>query len=94
MAKKIDAAEIKKMLKAGNVIIGTERTMKNLRLGKVQKVLVSSNCPADVEKSISYYAGLSGAEIHKLEYPNDELSVMCKKPFSISVLALLKGASK
>ena len=94
MAKKINAAEIKKMLKAGNVLIGTERTMKSLKLGKVQKVLVSSNCPAGVEKDINYYAGLSGAELHKLDYPNDELSVICKKPFSISVLAFLKGASK
>ena len=94
MAKKIDAVEIKKMMKSGSVVIGTERAIKILKLGKVQKVLVSSNCPANVEKDINYYAGLSGAEIHKLEYPNDELSVICKKPFSISVLALVKGAGK
>ena len=94
MAKKINAAEIKKMLKAGNVLIGTERAIKNLKLGKVQKVLVSSNCPTGVEKDINYYAGLSGAEFHKIDYPNDELSVICKKPFSISVLAFLKCASK
>mgnify|MGYP001562637441 FL=1 len=94
MAKKIDAAEIKKMLKLGSIIIGTEKTLKNLKLGRVQKVLVSSNCPEKVEKDITYYAGLSGAEFHKLDYPNDELSVICKKPFSISVLSLLKGASK
>jgi len=94
MAKKISAAEIKKMLKSGNVIIGTERAIKNIKLGRVQKVLVSSNCPEGVEKDISYYASLSGAEIQKLEYPNDELSVICKKPFSISVLAFLKGANK
>ena len=90
MAKKIDAAEIKKMLKSGSIVIVTKRTINSLRLGKVQKVLVSSNCPASVEGDINYYAGLSGAELHKLEYPNDELSVICKKPFSISVLALLK----
>ena len=94
MAKKISSAEIKKMLKSSNVIIGTGRSIKNLRLGKVQKVFLSSNCPAGIEKDLSYYAGLSGAEVHKLEYPNDELGVVCKKPFSISVLAVLKGASK
>ena len=94
MTKKINAAEIKKMIKSGNVLVGTERTIKNLKLGKVHKVLVSSNCPAGVEKDLSYYAGLSGAELYKLDYPNDELSVICKKPFSISVLALLKGVSK
>ncbi len=94
MPKKIDAAEIKKMLKAGNVIIGTERAIKGLKSGRVQKVLLSSNCPTGVEKDINYYAGLSNAEFCKLDYANDELGVICKKPFSISVLALLKGATK
>ena len=94
MTKKITSTEIKKILKSGNILLGTERTIKGLRLGKIEKVLVSSNCPSRVEKNISYYAGLSGAELHKLEYPNDELGIICKKPFSISVLAVVKGASK
>jgi len=94
MPKKITLAEIKKMLKSGSLVIGTERTIKALKLGKVQKVLLSSNCPADVEKDINYYAGLSGAEPHKLEYKNEELGAICKKPFSVSVLSMLKGAGK
>ena len=94
MGKKITSAEIKKIVKSGNILLGTQRTVKGLRLGKVEKVLVSSNCPARVEKDLNYYAGLSGAEIHKLEYPNDELGIICKKPFSISVLAVVKGAGK
>ena len=91
MSKKITAAELKKMLKSTDVVIGTERAIKNLKLGRVQKVLISSNCPSNVERDITYYSGLSGAEFHKLDFPNDELSVICKKPFSISVLAFLKG---
>ena len=94
MTKKITSTEIKKMVKSGGVLLGTQRTIKGLRLGKIEKVLVSSNCPARVEKNISYYAGLSGAEMHKIDYPNDELGIICKKPFSISVLAVVKGASK
>jgi len=92
MAKKIDSAEIKKLMKSGNVIIGTEKTIKSLKLGRIQKVLLSANCPAKVEKDINYYAGLDKVEFHKLDYQNDELGVICKKPFSISVLALLKGS--
>ena len=76
MAKKITSAEIKKMVKSGGVLLGTQRTIKGLRLGKIEKVLVSSNCPARVEKNISYYAGLSGAEMHKIDYPNDELGII------------------
>ena len=68
------------------------QTIKFYDTERVQKVLVSANCPARDEKHINYYAGMSGAEIHKLSYPNDELGIICKKPFSISVLAFLKGA--
>ncbi len=92
MAKKITSTEIKKMLKSGSLILGTQMSMKKLRLGKVEKILVSSNCPATVEKDFSYYSGLTGAEFQKLDYPNDELGIICKKPFSISVLAVVKGA--
>lgn len=92
MANKVSSADIKKMIKAGNVIIGTEMAVKGLKLGKIEKIMVSSNCPEKVEKNINYYAGLTGTEVQKLEYPNDELGIICKKPFSISVLALSKGA--
>ncbi|MBI2655674.1 ribosomal L7Ae/L30e/S12e/Gadd45 family protein [Candidatus Woesearchaeota archaeon] len=92
MAKKITSAEIKKMIKAGDIILGTKRAVKNLRLGKVGKIMVSANCPARVEENISRYALLAGAEFQKLEFQNDELGVICKKPFSISVLAVSKGA--
>ena len=92
MSKKITVTEIKKMLKTNDLIIGTEKTIKNLKLGKVQKVLLSSNCPSNVEKDINYYSTLNSIEVQKLEYQNDEVGVICKKPFSISVLALLKGA--
>ena len=91
---KITSSEIKKIIKAGNVVLGTQRAVKSLRLGKVEKIMVSSNCPARVEKDINYYAGLTGTEFHKLDFPNDELGVICKKPFSISVLAVVKGAGK
>jgi ribosomal protein L30E len=56
--------------------------------------LLSANCPARVEKDINYYAGMGNAEMQKLDYANDELGVICKKPFSISVLAFLKSAGK
>lgn len=84
-------AELKKVLKGENVIIGTERTLKELKRGNVDKVLVTSNCPAAVEQDIDYYSRLGNVEKVKLPVPNEELGVICKKPFSISVVSLLKG---
>jgi len=83
-------AEIKKLLKDKKLIIGTERTIKNLKLGRISKVYVSSNCPENVNDDISYYSKLANAAVLKLSYPNDELGVICKKPFSISVLSILR----
>lgn len=90
--KSITSTEIKKLIKAKNIVIGTERTIKNLKLGKVEKVIISSNCSEKVLNDLNYYAGLSKAETIKVSYPNDELGVICKKPYSISVLSILKGA--
>jgi len=92
MARKITSTEIRKLIKAKSLVIGTERTIKNLKLGKVDKVILSSNCPENVVDDLDYYAGLSKAETVKVPFANEELGVICKKPFSISVLSILKGA--
>jgi len=90
-AKMITSTEIKKLIKSKNLVIGTERTIKNLRLGKVDKVILSSNCSEKVVNDLNYYASLSKAETIRLPYPNEELGVICKKNFPISVLSILKG---
>ena len=89
--KSLASTEIKKLIKAKNIIIGTERTIKALKLGKVEKVIRSSNCAENVVDDLNYYASLNKTEIIKVNYPNDELGVICKKPFSISVLSIVKG---
>ena len=88
--KPLTSTQIKKLIKEEKIIIGSERTLKSLKLGKIGKVLLSANCPASVEKSVLHYSALSGAEPIKLKYANDELGVICKKPFSISMLGVLK----
>lgn len=90
MAKAID--DIKVGLKEKKAVIGTERVIKGLKTGKIAKVFITSNCPEEVKKDIEYYSGLCGAAVVQLAQPNDELGIICKKPFSISVLGILKGA--
>ena len=76
----------------GKAVIGTKEVVKNLRLGKLSKVFLTINCPAKVKEDIKHYAKLTGAEVIQLKQPNDELGVLCKKQFSISMLGLIKGA--
>jgi len=94
MAKKIadkTVTEIKSLLKTKKVIIGTEKTMKNLLLGKIERIFLSSNCPENIREDIEYYSKLKIFGVIELKYPNDELGAICKKPFPISVLGVLKG---
>ena len=89
--KSVTSTEIKKLIKSKKVIIGTDRTIKGLKLGKIDKVLLSSNCAERTVNDINYYAALSKAETIRVKYQNEELGVICKKPFSISVLSIPKG---
>lgn len=88
--KTITSTEIKSLIKTKKIIIGSERTIKNLKLGKVEKVLISSNCSESMINNLTYYAKLSNTEVIKLDYTNEEIGVICKKPFSISVLGVIK----
>ncbi len=88
MSDKID--EIKNAIKQKKVIIGTNETLKNLKLGKLEKVFLSKNCPEKIANDIKHYAKLSKTEIVQLPIVNSEVGVVCKKPFSISVLSIKK----
>ena len=80
--------DIRKIVKEEKAIIGTKEVIKNLKLGKVKKVYVTSNCPDDVREDVDRYAKIAEAEVVELSIPNDELGVVCKKTFSISILGL------
>lgn len=95
MAKKAKKAagyvlEIRKLLEAKKIVMGTDEVMKLLKLGKVAKVFVTVNCPDSTKEDIEKYARISKAEVVQLDIPNEELGVVCKKPFSISVAAIVK----
>ena len=83
-------AEIKKAIKEEKAIIGTELTLKNLKLGKLEKVFVSANCPDSMKKDIEYYSKLANVKVEELKQNNEELGSACKKPFFISVLSIRK----
>ncbi len=84
--------DIKKAIKEGNAVIGTNEVIKGLKKNKLAKVYVTSNCPEDVKKDVNYYADFSKTEVVNLKEKNDELGMICKKPFSISLFGVSKGA--
>ena len=87
---KKDLVEIKKKIKSKKLIIGKKKKKKKIKLGKVKKVFLSSNCSENIKKDIKYYSRISNVEVVELNQRNDELGIICKKLFPISVLSLSK----
>ncbi len=82
--------DLKALIKEGKAIVGTDESIKNLKQGNVKKVFITSNCPQKTKDQVKKYAKLSNVKVEELEVPNDELGVLCRKPFPISVLAVKK----
>ncbi|MBW3013343.1 ribosomal L7Ae/L30e/S12e/Gadd45 family protein [Candidatus Woesearchaeota archaeon] len=80
--------DLKTRLEKGQVVIGTDLTMKNLRLGKIEKVLITKNCPTEVKEEILRFS--DEVKIEQLDKTNTELGIICKKPYAISVIGYLK----
>ncbi len=83
-------SEIKKGMKDKKLVIGTGKAIKSMKLGKLVKILLSSNCPTEVRADIASQSKACSCEVVELGIPNDELGVICKKQFSVSVLGMLK----
>ena len=61
-----------------------------MKLGKLAKIFVTANCPKETREDIKYYAKLSDTLVVELKEHSDEISVICKKPFNVSVLSIAK----
>ena len=94
MVKKTILDEIKDALTKKKIVIGTSLTVKKMKTGKVGKVFVSNNCPKNVLVDIERYSKAGSIDVEVLEKSNEELGVLCKKPFSISVLSILGDKKK
>ncbi len=85
-------SEIKKLLTDKKLVIGTEITIKNLNKGNISKIFITSNCSNNIIQDIEHYANISNVEVVQLTQSNEELGILCKKPFSISVISILKSS--
>jgi len=80
---------LKEAIKEGKgLIFGTHRTLKKLKMGEIKKVYVSSNCPEEVLGDLEHYSKIHNIPLVKLKENNEELGIICKKSFHISVLSL------
>jgi large subunit ribosomal protein L30e len=82
--------DIRKLLTTKKLILGEDEVLKNARTAKLLKVYHASNANKLVLKDLTKYAELSGFELLDTKIANDDLGTTCKKPFSISLIGVLK----
>ena len=72
------------VLSTGKVVIGTRQAIDAAKNGKVQIVVLSSNC---LEKTRNELKGVPA-----INYPGNgyDLGIACGKPFSITTFAVLE----
>ncbi len=82
--------ELRKHVQSAKFVIGTAEVIKLLKHNKLAKIFVAANSLASVKDDLKHYGTMSDCEIVELQIPNDELGVLCKKPFSIAVVGVLR----
>ncbi len=89
-ASETSISSIRKALETGKVAIGTKETMQAIRRGSISTVFLAANCPVAVAAEIEQRHGIAAFTMERLTQDSDEVGVLCKKSFAISVLGIVK----
>ncbi|BCS92015.1 50S ribosomal protein L30e [Metallosphaera sp. J1] len=81
-------SEIKVLLKTGKVILGSKKTIKALKLGKLKGVIIASTLRSDIKNDIMRYASLAGVPVVEYKGSGWELGTVVGKPFLISTVGV------
>lgn len=78
--------ELRKALKEKGLVFGEREIISRLKNNRLKRVFIASNCKESLARDVEYYSKLGKIAVIKLDKTNEELGILCKKPFSISVL--------
>ena len=84
--------DLEKDIKERNIAIGAKVALKKLKLGLVERIYLAEDCPEEIINKIQNEK--NKAEIIKLGLNKEELKETCKKPFNISIIAIVKEKVK
>lgn len=88
--KTIELNDLRKLIANKALVIGADRTIKELKKGSLSKVILASNCAEDIKETMKQYCKLSKIPCEELKDIDTEVGVVCRKQYSISVAGVLK----
>ena len=84
---------IKDAVKENRVILGYDRSIKEIKTKRPKIVIYANNIPKDKLDNIIHNANLAKIDAKEYQDDNVNLGLVCGKPFSVSVLAV-KGSER
>ena len=72
----------------GNVTLGSDKSIQELKLGKGKLVIIADNSPEDIKEDVMYYSKLSDISVYEYNGTSVELGSVCGKPFSVATLII------
>ncbi len=69
--------------------MGYKQTVKSLRDGKAQLVLIADNTPPLRKSEIEYYAMLAKTTVHHFKGNNVELGTACGKLYRVATMSIV-----
>ncbi|MFH1424822.1 MAG: ribosomal L7Ae/L30e/S12e/Gadd45 family protein [archaeon] len=84
--------ELPKIVQGGTTVFGSDETLRAIKQGNPKFIVAASNCP-NLEK-LRAYSESSGTELFEFKGDSKSLGALCKKPFPVSSLVVLKEETK
>jgi len=92
MAKKKEldqnVQDLKSALLDNKIVFGKDEVVKGLKSGTIKKIFLAKNVPSDFQEDIEYYCKLAGAELVQLNQDNEEIGILAKQNYFISVVGV------
>ena len=79
--------DLAREIKQENVVYGSKLALKQGKQGNVEKVYVTTDCPASIEQELKKIK----VNVIRMNATKEEMREACKKPFGISVISILKS---
>jgi large subunit ribosomal protein L30e len=81
---------IKAAYKTGKIVFGRSQVLRQLRQNPFKMLIISNNCPVDLETQLNYYNSLmkNSIFIHKYKGSSWDLGLAMGKPYMISVIGI------
>lgn len=81
--------ELRKSLKTGEAVLGSNETLDVTKSGKSKLTVISATCPRDVEGKLEKYAEENGVPLYYYSGGGNALGLALGKPFSASTMAII-----